>query len=136
MDCPRCKLALVRDSYEGLEVDICHECWGLWLDTGELEAILDSKEFEFSPEEKQEILEGRAERKTGPLKPVGCPKCQVRMERLYLDPSVYLVIDLCRRHGVWLDTGEIKLVQTMADASKAVNRLLVRKIKSRIPDKS
>jgi len=128
LDCPRCKLALVPETYEGVAVDLCKECWGVWLDTGELETILQLEQLHFSPEEKKLVLEGRSARAKAQNKPVGCPKCSVRMERLFLDPEVYLVIDRCPRHGVWLDTGEIKAIQAMAEASQKVNQLLVRKI--------
>jgi hypothetical protein len=131
LDCPRCKLALVRDTYEGVAVDLCRECWGVWLDTGELETILESQEIHFSPEEKKLVLEGRHARIHASHTPVACPKCSVRMERLFLDPEVYLVIDRCPRHGIWLDTGEIKTIQAMAEASQTVSRLLVRKIQGR-----
>src|SRR5688572_29524831 len=99
MDCPRCKLPLARDNYEGMAVDLCRECWGMWLDSGELEGILESHQFHFSPDEKKLVLEGRQARIHAPQKPVTCPKCAVRMERLSLDPEVYLVIDRCPRHG-------------------------------------
>ena len=133
MDCPRCKLPFVRDTYEGVEVDICRECWGVWLDTGELETILRSHEFQLSPEEKKLALAGRSARINAPHTPVACPRCSVRMERLFLDPDVYLVIDRCPRHGIWLDTGEIKAIQAMAEASQAVSRLLIRKIRGQPP---
>lgn len=93
MDCPRCKLPLNRDRYEGVEIDLCQMCLGMWLDTGELEAIVQSHQFEFSAKEKEQILAGRTARKQGPTTPVHCPKCTHRMDRLYLDSSAYLVID-------------------------------------------
>ncbi|MGH9362742.1 MAG: zf-TFIIB domain-containing protein [Thermoanaerobaculia bacterium] len=129
MDCPRCKLNLVREKYEGLDVDLCQSCWGVWLDSGELEAIVKNRQFQFSAEERELVLSGRAERGARPQASIACPKCGVRMERLYLDTKVHLVIDRCARHGVWLDTGEIKTVQAMAEASQKVSRLLLRKLK-------
>jgi len=136
MECPRCKLTLIRDRYEGVEVDLCQGCWGVWLDTGELETVLESRQFQFSPDEQRVIQEGRAQRMEAPSRPVACPKCSARMERIYLDPKIYLVIDRCPRHGIWLDTGEIKLLQAMAEASQAVSRLLVQKIKGLPPRKA
>ena len=134
MDCPRCKLSLVKDRYEGEEVDLCQGCWGIWLDLGELEHILESRHFHFTPEERKLAVDGRTRREQGPIEPAHCPKCTVRMERLYLDPKIYLVIDRCRKHGVWLDTGEIKTLQVMAEASQDVSRMLVRKIRTGMAD--
>jgi Zn-finger nucleic acid-binding protein len=133
MECPRCKLSLSRERYEEVEVDVCPGCWGMWLDSGELEAILESRELVFSEEEKKLVLEGRARRAQAAQNPVACPRCQVRMERLFLDPVAYLVIDRCPRHGIWLDTGEVKAVQALAEKSKEVSRLLIRKIRGQPP---
>lgn len=129
MDCPRCKLPLGRDRYENVEVDICSSCWGVWLDTGELETIIEAHHFHFSDAERKSAVQGRGPRDQGPIKPIPCPKCQARMERVYLDPKIYLVIDHCRKHGVWLDSGEIKSLQAMADDSTIVSKMLVQKIK-------
>jgi len=129
MDCPRCKLALSRDRYEGVEVEICQSCLGMWLDTGELETIIKSRDFEFSSKERQQILAGRTARNQGPKTPARCPKCTHRMERLYLDSSAYLVIDRCPAHGIWLDTGEVKAVQAIAEKSQAVSLMLLQKIR-------
>ena len=131
MDCPRCKLSMVREVYEGVEVDLCQSCWGMWLDSGELETIIRSRKFEFSPEEKQVILQGRRPRSRGPVTPVACPKCSTRMERLYLDSGVHLVLDRCTDHGVWLDTGEVKVVQAVAEASLKASKLILRMLNAR-----
>ena len=40
MLCPRCGADLARDSRQGVAIDTCPECRGVWLDRGELEKIL------------------------------------------------------------------------------------------------
>jgi len=40
MRCPKCGMELVTINYKGIEVDKCSECEGVWLDSGELEAVL------------------------------------------------------------------------------------------------
>jgi Zn-finger nucleic acid-binding protein len=132
MDCPRCKLPLLRETYEGYEVDICHACWGFWLDHGELEKILISRRSPLSEDEKEKALKERKAPKN-PMTPVACPKCARRMERLYIDPALYLVIDRCPDHGVWLDTGEIKTMQAKAESSRELCRSLVDRIGRKTP---
>jgi Zn-finger nucleic acid-binding protein len=39
LGCPHCAVAMKRELYEEVELDWCHE-HGIWLDNGELEAIL------------------------------------------------------------------------------------------------
>ena len=38
--CPKCSGPLESYTFEGLALDRCHECGGIWLDRGELEAIV------------------------------------------------------------------------------------------------
>jgi Zn-finger nucleic acid-binding protein len=45
MQCPRCEAPLQHYAYAGIvdvELDRCESCAGVWLDTGELDAILSS----------------------------------------------------------------------------------------------
>jgi hypothetical protein len=38
--CPKCPGKLESYTFEGIPLDRCHECGGIWLDKGELEAIV------------------------------------------------------------------------------------------------
>jgi hypothetical protein len=38
--CPKCPGELEGYTFEGLPLDRCHQCGGIWLDRGELEAIV------------------------------------------------------------------------------------------------
>jgi uncharacterized protein len=38
MKCPKCGMELIEIDYQGIKVDKCSECQGVWLDAGELEA--------------------------------------------------------------------------------------------------
>ena len=41
MQCPVCEVPLSISSREGVEIDFCPQCRGVWLDRGELDKILD-----------------------------------------------------------------------------------------------
>ncbi|HYD80431.1 MAG TPA: zf-TFIIB domain-containing protein [Paucimonas sp.] len=42
MDCPVCKTVnLVMSERQGIEIDYCPQCRGVWLDRGELDKIID-----------------------------------------------------------------------------------------------
>ena len=42
MKCPVCKSAdLVMSERQGIEIDYCSQCRGVWLDRGELDKIID-----------------------------------------------------------------------------------------------
>ena len=39
LDCPRCDGRLMEETYEGVLIDRCDGCGGVWLDPGELQAL-------------------------------------------------------------------------------------------------
>jgi Zn-finger nucleic acid-binding protein len=41
MKCPKCNQSLVMSERQGVEIDYCPECRGVWLDRGELDKILE-----------------------------------------------------------------------------------------------
>lgn len=41
MMCPHCHVALSMSSREGIEIDFCPQCRGVWLDRGELDKIIE-----------------------------------------------------------------------------------------------
>lgn len=48
MNCPVCKdVKLVITDRQGIEIDFCPECRGVWLDRGELDKIIE-KSFQFN----------------------------------------------------------------------------------------
>jgi hypothetical protein len=68
---------------------MCTQCWGFWLDTGELELVLKSQQFDFSDDEKDIVLDLLEASTCGPTDPAPCPKCGERMSlACYGSPSV------------------------------------------------
>lgn len=41
MPCPVCKVPLVMSERQGVEIDYCPQCRGVWLDRGELDKIVE-----------------------------------------------------------------------------------------------
>lgn len=41
MKCPNCGVALVMSDRQGIEIDYCPQCRGVWLDRGELDKIIE-----------------------------------------------------------------------------------------------
>ncbi|MCL4305698.1 zf-TFIIB domain-containing protein [bacterium] len=41
MNCPTCNVALVMSERQGIEIDYCPKCRGVWLDRGELDKIIE-----------------------------------------------------------------------------------------------
>ena len=114
MDCPKCKTRLVPDTLDGIEVETCPRCHGLWFDNDELRQAkdladpnlhwLDSEIWKH--EERFAVAPA-----SGP-----CPKCGATMCSLKYDPTE-VVIDYCVAcHGAWLDKDELhNLVTALKD---------------------
>ena len=41
MSCPVCRIPLVMSERQGVEIDYCPQCRGVWLDRGELDKIIE-----------------------------------------------------------------------------------------------
>ncbi|RUV51274.1 hypothetical protein EOB77_11625, partial [Mesorhizobium sp. M7A.F.Ca.MR.228.00.0.0] len=49
MTCPSCRVALVMSERQGIEIDYCPQCRGVWLDRGELDKIIERSGREAAP---------------------------------------------------------------------------------------
>ncbi len=47
MKCPHCNVNLLMTDKQGVEIDYCPECRGIWLDRGELEKIIERSAKEY-----------------------------------------------------------------------------------------
>jgi uncharacterized protein with PIN domain len=45
--CPRCQGTLAEITHEGVQIDRCTQCNGIWLDAGELERLTEREEGGF-----------------------------------------------------------------------------------------
>ncbi len=46
MKCPHCDVTLLMSERQGVEIDYCPECRGVWLDRGELDKIVERSHAE------------------------------------------------------------------------------------------
>lgn len=51
MKCPKCDETLLMMDKQGVEIDYCPSCRGIWLDRGELEKIIDRSAEHYSKRE-------------------------------------------------------------------------------------
>ena len=54
MDCPVCAIELRMTERQGVEIDYCPKCRGVWLDRGELDKIIERSGLEVTNAERQE----------------------------------------------------------------------------------
>jgi hypothetical protein len=53
MTCPHCAVPLVMSERQGVEIDYCPQCRGVWLDRGELDKILERAARDLAPQAPQ-----------------------------------------------------------------------------------
>ena len=111
MVCPSCKVEMEQRKYEGVTVDRCSQCEGVWLDYGELRLIATIQERKFTEEELDAAM--KADSRKREESPVLCPKCDRPMEKR---ESHDTIVDMCPQgHGVWLDKGELERIQIVRE---------------------
>src|SRR5262245_30182459 len=115
-------MPLVNTRYEGIQVQFCEQCWGYFVGLREFEKVLHKRDENFSAAEKR-TQRLRPHREDGKL--LRCVTCTGPMAKLKLEEGFF--IDICRDHGVWLDTGEIKRAQIMDEKAEGSVRALLRK---------
>lgn len=49
MKCPNCDVALAITDRQGIEIDYCPQCRGVWLDRGELDKLIERSAASVSP---------------------------------------------------------------------------------------
>lgn len=108
MKCPRCHDPLLTLEHEGLELDYCDQCQGIWLDAGELHNFA-QQSGPNSILRELVALRGRARW----LRQPRCPICRRSMRDVRLTPprSTEIQLDRCGRGcGIWFDRGELGAV--------------------------
>ena len=103
MKCPNCDADLVQKKRDGIEMEVCPSCSGMWLTSQEL-AQLEDEVFDFGDDEKGSLMLGSAPTARK------CPQCGKLLKsfqyRLY-----DLEMDFCEdQHGYWLEADEDKRV--------------------------
>ena len=113
--CPVDDFTLAPESYEGVEIDRCPHCRGVWLDAGELEAVQDNQDSDFRdiPSSGLDTVNaaiGMAKSENEGIRHcVTCNSALVKKEYAF---SSQIMIDICPQgHGMWLDAGELSRLQ-------------------------
>ena len=60
MLCPVCRIGLSMADRQGIEIDFCPQCRGVWLDRGELDKIIERSGAAETAPQPQDRLEQRA----------------------------------------------------------------------------
>ncbi len=118
MDCPKCPGKLKEIAVDGVKVDFCWVCEGIWFDAGELQKVIanDARNLKLDQLGHADLdgeelvrLRERINTSTG-----YCPRCPqaTALKKEPYEANENLEIDVCPRgHGLWLDGGEVQLLR-------------------------
>jgi Zn-finger nucleic acid-binding protein len=116
--CPKCKKPTLSNfnTSEGVIVDFCDQCFGIWFDKDELAQYIElSKDI---PELKEMTEKAR---QTDLI----CPKCETLLEELPFSSKTEILIEHCPNcEGTFFDAGEIQAAEkASADLERLKDRL-------------
>ena len=108
MKCLKCNTGTLQAvNIEGVEVDKCNNCSGIWFDIGELSAILNKMDIS--------VLKNKVDNNTGHDElDAECPRCEegTKLMRIESDANPDIHIDICLKcYGQWLDGGELEAIR-------------------------
>jgi Zn-finger nucleic acid-binding protein len=112
--CPRCKSDLHSLKIGATIARECPRCGGFWMSSETFENLCADKE------EQSAVINyaGSKSHELDPLPPVSyvpCPDCKQLMNRSNFARSSGVIIDLCKKHGVWFDSSELPKIIEFID---------------------
>ena len=106
MKCPKCKIEdLEKIKINGVKIDRCENCGGLWFDKDELKITRDHRDknlswldFDLWKDENKLMISGQS---------INCPKDDKPLFKIKYG-STDIMVDICLNcHGIWLDKNEL-----------------------------
>lgn len=110
--CPHCEKSLQTIEIQldkPVYIERCADCFGLFFDLGELEALLNHSVSHVAEINLTHIENINTDRyhSNQVVKYIKCPVCQAFMRRTNFAKKSGVIVDSCRQHGFWLDSGEV-----------------------------
>ncbi len=130
--CPKCRVSLFSEAYEGASIYRCQACNGVLVHENDVERIVIRQEYDFSPRIKEiaQKLYQEASKKLPHIDLTNanlyaCPQCQhikAKMPRMLYSLVYPVVIDKCSFCGfAWFDKDELEILQCMIEQADQKN---------------
>ncbi len=113
MLCPVCKEPLIILELNQIDIDLCTNCGGIWLDSNELELILGEVKSN-KPGSPTYIKSSKIKEKK-----IKCPLCLKKMNKIHRYPYESINLDMCPLgEGIWLNKGELEELLRLSGTRK------------------
>jgi Zn-finger nucleic acid-binding protein len=110
MRCPKCRSDMDQIMIDGVEVDRCSSCYGLWFDSGELSKLSHKKAAA-----ALDIGDVATGKKQNEIEHYRCPRCAGPMNRLVDPTQTHIWFERCGTcHGSFFDAGELTDLATVS----------------------
>src|SRR5262245_11013345 len=124
LPCPACSTPMVAQAVGGLAIHRCGSCDGLWIPEGHLEPLVEraQKSRHSAPPSGAPAPEPRFRGGNPAAQRVAyrrCPECDAQMQRRNFQRVSGVIVDVCRRHGTWLDADELERIAGFVRARPA-----------------
>ena len=97
----------MRQNWEGVAALNCSTCLGTFFPGANLKKVLDKLSADPGPVDPAELLEEIRKRAArlhiDRARERGCPACGVRMKRINYAKVSRVMIEVCDKHGTWVD---------------------------------
>ena len=108
--CPRCKTVMQVVSFGNSKGWECASCLGLWLTTSAFEKICADKEQQSAVLGKASLADHDQATSQPKVNYIPCPECSQLMNRANFARCSGVIIDLCKKHGIWFDRNELSRI--------------------------
>src|SRR6266545_806899 len=106
MRCPTCKVPMNEVNVAHIKLRECGTCCGIWVDIKSFEKICSERENQAAVLGVPNLVPPTGAPNRRAYLP--CPQCNQLMNRMQFSRRSGVVLDLCRRHGVWFDRDELR----------------------------
>jgi uncharacterized protein len=92
LQCPKCHHGMEEITHQGIVIDRCTHCRGLWFDHDEVNQLKGVKDGH--------LVDSHAD--------INCPHCGKEMEKTADPKQKHIWFEMCPEHGIFMDAGEFK----------------------------
>ena len=123
--CPSCRNALEQVAVGGTSLLECPRCDGVWVEAEAFERICADRESQAAVLYRWTTTPRPVA--VGPVRYRPCVRCGKMMNRMNFGRLSGTIVDVCRGHGTFLDTGELHAVVTFVQQG-GLERMRAREI--------